>query len=84
MHLGQHKRLLLIAHIILAARLCGSVSAVLSAEFERQLQQAEAAQEKRLEPLVGPDSSIIALSPKAKLANGDGDVSTIGNCQPRA
>ena len=63
---------------LLIAQLCGSASAALSAEFETQLQQAEAAQEERQEPLVGLESSIIALSPRARLANGDGDISTIG------
>ena len=50
----------------------------LTPEFEIQLQQAEAAQEERREPLVGLESWIIELSPKTRLTNGDGDISTIG------
>lgn len=60
-----------------------SVLAGLSAEFETQLQQAEAAQEERREPLVGLESWIVEVSPKTRLANGDGDISTIGKAERR-
>ncbi len=79
MSLRQYKGLVLIAvGCLCAVHLCANASAALSSEFEADLQKAEAAQEERREPLQGLESSIIALSPKALLANGDGDISTIG------
>ena len=79
MSLRQHRGLVLVAFSCLCVvHLCANVSAALSSEFEADLQKAEAAQEERREPLQGLESSIIALSPKALLANGDGDISTIG------
>lgn len=81
MNLRQHKNLVLIALIsLVATQLCANTSAALTADFEAELLKAEAAQEERREPLLGLDSNIISLSPKARLANGDGDVSTIGDC----
>ena len=84
MGLGQCKKSTFLALTSLAVLLCGEASAALSADFETRLQQAEAAQEERREPLVGVESSIIALSPTAQLANGDGDISTIGKNWHRA
>ena len=52
--------------------------AQLPADFETQLQRAEAAQEQRQPPITELQSSIIPQCPTAQLANGDGDVSTIG------
>lgn len=79
MSLRQHRGLVLIAiSCLCVVQLSVNASAALSSEFEADLQKAEAAQEERREPLQGLESNIIALSPKAPLANGDGDISTIG------
>ncbi|KAL0029670.1 hypothetical protein WJX79_001318 [Trebouxia sp. C0005] len=81
MSLRQHKGLVLIAvSCLCVVHLCANASAALSSEFQADLQKAETAQEERREPLQGLESNIIALSPKALLANGDGDISTIGDC----
>ncbi|KAL0026108.1 hypothetical protein WJX79_000228 [Trebouxia sp. C0005] len=81
MSLRQHKGLVFIAVSCLCfVQLCANASAALSSEFEADLQKAEAAQEERRESLQGLESNVISLSPKALLANGDGDISTIGDC----
>lgn len=60
---------------------CASASAALSPEFETQLQQAETSYAEDHTPAVGPESWIIELSPKTRLANGIGDISTTGHCK---
>lgn len=62
---------------LIAVHLCSSASAAFTAEFETQLQEAEATYKENAQ-LLGPESWVIELSPKTRLANGIGDVSTIG------
>ena len=62
---------------LVAINLCSGTSAALTAEFESQLQEAEATYKDDAH-LLGPESWIIELSPKTRLANGIGDISTIG------
>lgn len=62
---------------LIAVHLCSSTSAAFTAEFETQLQEAEATYKENAQ-LLGPESWVIELSPKTRLANGIGDVSTIG------
>ena len=63
---------------------CSSILAAPSAEFETQLQQAETSYAKDHSPVDGPESWIIELSPKTRLANGIGDISTTGTAVARS
>lgn len=72
--------------VVVASAFClwAPANAALSAELEDQLKRAEALQEER--PVDKPAtlsvvSHIIALSPAAELANGDGDISTVGKSE---
>ena len=77
-----NNRALLKVVVVGLALLCGTTYAAISAELEADLQRAEALQEERpVEPAdIVVSSRIISLSPAAQLANGDGDISTVGKC----
>lgn len=62
---------------LVAVHFCSGTFAALTAEFETQLQEAEATYKENAQ-LLGPESWIIELSPKTRLANGIGDIATIG------
>ena len=76
---GRHRNKLCRVAIpwLVAIHLCSSTLAALTDEFETQLREAEAKQKDNA-LLVGPESWIIELSPKTRLANGVGDISTRG------
>ena len=79
MGLRCNSRAALIVVAVGLALCAGFANAALSAELEADLQRAEALQEERKEPLdIVVTSHIISLSPAAQLANGDGDISTVG------
>ena len=48
-------------------------------ELLTQLKKAEDAQENREEEVVPVVAEVVKEAPEAELANGDGDVSTVGN-----
>ena len=65
-----------IAWLVVIQFLSGTFAAF-TAEFETQLQEAEATYKENAQ-LLGPESWIIKLSPKTRLANGIGDIAKIG------
>ena len=62
---------------LVAVHFCSGALAALTTDFETQLQEAEATYKENAQ-LLGPESWIIELSPKTRLANGIGDIATIG------
>lgn len=62
---------------LVAIHFCSGTLGALNADFESQLQEAEATYKDNAQ-LLGPESWIIELSPKTRLANGIGDISSIG------